>query len=91
VQWNRLPQTRWRGTTTTLGPAWKVKITLAVVVPLLLMILDLRLASRRPEFAFLAVPIGGLTLFGVQFLPHVWERGRFRLRGIEKRRDGEAA
>jgi hypothetical protein len=73
-----MPQTRWHATDTTLGPRWKVSITAALLVPLLLMILQLRHASQDPRFAFLMVPIGGLGIFAAQFLPYVWEPGRLR-------------
>ena len=71
-------QTRWHATDTTLGPAWKVTITTALVVPLLLMIVQLRHASDSPVLAFLIVPIGGLGIFTAQFLPHLWEPGGLR-------------
>jgi hypothetical protein len=74
----RLPQTRWHKTETTLGPAAKVAITVALFAPLLVMLNALRFASHHPERALLIVPIGGLAVFAVQFMPHLWERGRVR-------------
>jgi hypothetical protein len=74
----RLPQTRWHKTETTLGPAAKVAITVVMFVPLLVMVNALRFASQHPERALLVVPIGGLAVFAVQFMPHLWERGRVR-------------
>ena len=75
---SRFPRTRWHATDTTLGPRWKVAITAALVLPLLLMILQIRNATHDPSYAFLMVPIGGLGLFTAQFLPYLWEPGRQR-------------
>jgi hypothetical protein len=72
----RPSQTRWHGTDTTLGPRWKVAITVALVAPLLVMIFAIRRAGANPEYAFLALPIGGLALFTARFLPHLWEAGQ---------------
>src|SRR5262245_46806265 len=75
----RLPQTRWHGTDTTLGPRLKTVITLALVVPLLIMTVELRHARHQPAYTFLVVPIAGLALFTAQFLPNLWEPGRTRI------------
>jgi hypothetical protein len=71
----RVPQTRWHKTDTTLGPVAKVTITVLVIVPILVMLNAIRFASDHPERAILIVPIGGLAVFAVQFLPVLWERG----------------
>ena len=52
----RFPQTRWHATDTTLGPRVKVTITLALVVPLLVMVYALHLAFQRPILTVLIVP-----------------------------------
>ena len=51
----------------------KVAITLAVVVPLLFLIYEFRLAGVQPIFTVCVVPIAGLILFAVRLLPEVWE------------------
>ena len=72
----RFPQTRWHGTDTTLGPRVKVAVTAALVVPVLVMLDLLRFAHERPVLTLLMIPISGLLVFDVQFLPHLWAPGR---------------
>ena len=72
----RFPQTRWQGTDTTLGPKVKVAVTFVLVVPLLLMLDLLRFAHDRPVLTLLMIPVSGLVVFDVQFLPHLWAPGR---------------
>jgi hypothetical protein len=72
------PQTRWHGTDTTLGPRTKVAITVGLIVPWLLMAYKVTLAGSQPVYAFLVVPLAGLTLVAVRLLPEVWEPGRLR-------------
>jgi hypothetical protein len=73
-----VPQTRWHGTDTTLGPRTKVAITAAIVVPWLLMAFELPFARERPVLTFLVVPLAGLTMVAVRLLPEIWEPGRLR-------------
>ena len=68
--------TRWHGTNTTLGPAAKLGISTALLVPTLVFLLGLAAARQHPENAFLAVPLGVFAILDVVLLPHVWERGR---------------
>ena len=70
------PQTRWRRTGTTLGPAAKVMITLVLVVPAVLMVNMVRLANTHLEYVFVIVPLTGLIILHVRFLPELWEPGR---------------
>jgi len=72
----RFPQTRWHGTDTTLGPRVKVVVTFALVVPLLVMLFEMYYAVHRPILTLLIVPVSGLLVFDVQFLPYLWEAGR---------------
>src|SRR5262245_8439618 len=75
----RLRHTPWHETGPTVGPRLKTVITLALVVPLLIMTVELRHATQQPAYTFLVVPIAGLALFAAQFLPNLWEPGRTRI------------
>jgi hypothetical protein len=72
----RFPVSRWDPTDTTLGPRWKVAITAAIVLPLLFMIWELHFAPGAPAMTFWVVPLAGLSIFAVQFLPELWAPGR---------------
>ncbi len=72
----RFPQTRWHKTATTLGPALKVAITVALVLPLLVMLYALRFAHENLANAFLVVPAAALLIIDVQLLPELWAKGR---------------
>jgi len=74
----RAPQTRWHGSATTFGPLVKIAVTIALVLPPLLMGIALTYARSHPGNLFLVVPIAGFVMVDVQLLPALWEPGRRR-------------
>jgi hypothetical protein len=75
---DRLPSTRWHATDTTLGPGVKTLLTLALVIPPLIMLFALGSARAHPANTVLVVPIAAFVVINVQLMPALWERGRRR-------------
>jgi len=68
----------WHGSATTFGPLVKIAVTIALVLPPLLMGIALTYARSHPGNLFLVVPIAGFVMVDVQLLPALWEPARRR-------------
>jgi hypothetical protein len=59
-----------------MGPAAKVALTVALVLPMLISAYGLALASKYEGNIFFALPLGVLGALSIAVLPDVWQRAK---------------
>jgi hypothetical protein len=74
----RPPQSRWHASTLTFGPAVKVLMSAALLIPTLLFAYTLAHGGESIAYTFAVVPLSGFVILDVRLLPEIWERGRRR-------------